>query len=106
IRSNAFVSGGGGGTNKGFGVRAGAGAGGIGGASMGTTVANVIGKGCATRCPSSGGGFKRNYYSLQAKGLYNNKAASNEEAEQFLCSMLGNDCELNLGVVKDVLDQC
>lgn len=28
---------------------------------------------------------------------------SKEEAEQFLCSMLGDDCELNLAVVSDVL---
>lgn len=26
-----------------------------------------------------------------------------EEAEQFLCSMLGDECELNMAVVKDVL---
>nr|KYP76137.1 hypothetical protein KK1_020362 [Cajanus cajan] len=25
-----------------------------------------------------------------------------EEAEQFLCSMLGNDCDLNLAIVRDV----
>ncbi|KAL8525761.1 hypothetical protein ACS0TY_015121 [Phlomoides rotata] len=31
---------------------------------------------------------------------------SKEEAEQFLCSMLGDDCELNLAVVSDVLCQC
>ncbi|XP_056683651.1 SMR domain-containing protein At5g58720 isoform X2 [Spinacia oleracea] len=29
-----------------------------------------------------------------------------EEAEQFLCSMLGDDCELNMGVVRDVLCNC
>ncbi|KAJ4834696.1 hypothetical protein Tsubulata_003600 [Turnera subulata] len=29
-----------------------------------------------------------------------------EEAEQFLCSMLGDDCELSLAVVRDVLCQC
>ncbi|KAK6235039.1 hypothetical protein SCA6_010376 [Theobroma cacao] len=29
-----------------------------------------------------------------------------EEAEQFLCSMLGDECELNMGVVRDVLCQC
>ncbi|PIA32237.1 hypothetical protein AQUCO_04500083v1 [Aquilegia coerulea] len=103
IRCNAVVGVG----NKGFG----SGVGGMGGnkqkkvvASMGT-VANVIGKGYATHSPSSGGGGKRNYC-MKAKGLYNNKAASNEEAVQFLCSMLGEDCELNLGVVKDVLCQC
>lgn len=31
---------------------------------------------------------------------------SKEELEQFLCSMLGDDCELSLGVVRDVLCQC
>ncbi|XP_020240600.1 SMR domain-containing protein At5g58720 isoform X4 [Cajanus cajan] len=29
-----------------------------------------------------------------------------EEAEQFLCSMLGNDCDLNLAIVRDVFCQC
>ncbi|KAM7256144.1 hypothetical protein ACFE04_011885 [Oxalis oulophora] len=29
-----------------------------------------------------------------------------EEAEQFLCSMLGDDCELGMAVVRDVLCQC
>lgn len=28
---------------------------------------------------------------------------SQQEAEQFLCSMLGDDCELSMGVVRDVL---
>ncbi|XWS28692.1 hypothetical protein CRYUN_Cryun25bG0093100 [Craigia yunnanensis] len=29
-----------------------------------------------------------------------------EEAEQFLCSMLGDECELSMAVVRDVLCQC
>ncbi|XVF46738.1 hypothetical protein PTKIN_Ptkin03bG0052500 [Pterospermum kingtungense] len=29
-----------------------------------------------------------------------------EEAEQFLCSMLGDECELSMAVVRDVLSQC
>ncbi|MBA0604826.1 hypothetical protein Godav_017460, partial [Gossypium davidsonii] len=29
-----------------------------------------------------------------------------EEAEQFLCSMLGEECELSMAVVRDVLCQC
>ncbi|PRQ34485.1 putative Smr domain-containing protein [Rosa chinensis] len=39
-------------------------------------------------------------------GLKNGVAAGEEEAEQFLCSMLGDDSELNLAVVRDVLCQC
>ncbi|KAG6570655.1 SMR domain-containing protein, partial [Cucurbita argyrosperma subsp. sororia] len=31
---------------------------------------------------------------------------SQQEAEQFLCSMLGNECELSMAVVRDVLCQC
>ncbi|KAK8661186.1 hypothetical protein V6N13_052085 [Hibiscus sabdariffa] len=33
-------------------------------------------------------------------------ALAKEEAEQFLCSMLGEDCELSMAVVRDVLCQC
>ncbi|KAI3507893.1 hypothetical protein L1887_22888 [Cichorium endivia] len=32
--------------------------------------------------------------------------ASHEDAEQFLCSMLSDDCELGMDLVKDVLCQC
>ncbi|CAK8565930.1 unnamed protein product [Lathyrus sativus] len=35
-----------------------------------------------------------------------NEVVDKEEAEQFLYSMLGNDCDLNLAVVRDVLCQC
>ncbi|KAF5192187.1 hypothetical protein FRX31_018225 [Thalictrum thalictroides] len=69
-------------------------------ASM-NTVTNVTRKVYATHSPSNGGG-KRNYF-LKAKGLYNNKVMSNSKAWQFLCSMHGDDCELNLGVVQDIL---
>jgi hypothetical protein len=34
---------------------------------------------------------------------FGNGVVEKEEAEQFLCSMLGNDCELSMGVVRDVL---
>ncbi|ESQ42502.1 hypothetical protein EUTSA_v10013268mg [Eutrema salsugineum] len=34
------------------------------------------------------------------------KAADREKAEQFLNSMLGDDCELSMAVVRDVLCQC
>lgn len=37
------------------------------------------------------------------KGFKNGVAAGEEEAEQFLCSMLGDDSELNLAVIRDVL---
>ncbi|XP_021715529.1 SMR domain-containing protein At5g58720-like [Chenopodium quinoa] len=42
---------------------------------------------------------------VKEKGLGGAKA-NMEEAEQFLCSMLGDDCELNMGVVRDVLCNC
>ncbi|XP_058787904.1 SMR domain-containing protein At5g58720 isoform X2 [Vicia villosa] len=35
-----------------------------------------------------------------------NEVVDKDEAEQFLYSMLGNDCDLNLAVVRDVLCQC
>ncbi|KEH34260.1 Smr (small MutS-related) domain protein [Medicago truncatula] len=40
------------------------------------------------------------------KKKFGNEVVGNEEAEQFLYSMLGNDCDLNLAVVRDVLCQC
>ncbi|KAH8499038.1 hypothetical protein Peur_074182 [Populus x canadensis] len=43
--------------------------------------------------------------SMKAKD-FGNGVVEKEEAEQFLCSMLGNDCELSMGVVRDVLCQC
>ncbi|KAI4305255.1 hypothetical protein L6164_028630 [Bauhinia variegata] len=43
--------------------------------------------------------------SLKSKG-YSNGVVDKEEAEQFLFSMLGNDCDLSIAVVRDVLCQC
>ncbi|KAJ0989274.1 hypothetical protein J5N97_007630 [Dioscorea zingiberensis] len=40
------------------------------------------------------------------KGVVDKRIYRFEEAEQFLCSMLGWDDELGMGVVKDVLGQC
>ncbi|MED6191678.1 hypothetical protein PIB30_002485 [Stylosanthes scabra] len=40
------------------------------------------------------------------KGFENNGVVDKDKAEQFLCSMLGDDSDLNLGVVRDVLCQC
>ena len=34
------------------------------------------------------------------------KPVNKEEAEQFLCSMFGDECELSMAVVRDVLCQC
>ncbi|RWW33789.1 hypothetical protein BHE74_00010195 [Ensete ventricosum] len=62
-------------------------------------VSDVIGKGY------SGGGRRnkdRILTHLQSKGRMN-RMYSGEEAEQFLCSMLGDDSELGMGVVRDVL---
>ncbi|KAL7081994.1 hypothetical protein ACP275_14G073300 [Erythranthe tilingii] len=43
--------------------------------------------------------------SSKLKGFHE-ESWSKEEAEQFLCSMLGDDCELSLALVSDVLCQC
>ncbi|KAJ8535607.1 hypothetical protein K7X08_023327 [Anisodus acutangulus] len=40
------------------------------------------------------------------KGLNDETLMSNEDVEQFLCSMLGEDSDLSLAVVRDVLCQC
>ncbi|KAJ0228927.1 SMR domain-containing protein [Hirschfeldia incana] len=42
-------------------------------------------------------------YEVYGKGK---KAGDREKAEQFLSSMLGDDCELSMAVVRDVLCQC
>ncbi|KMT05060.1 hypothetical protein BVRB_7g172170 [Beta vulgaris subsp. vulgaris] len=42
---------------------------------------------------------------VKEKG-YGGAKVNVEEAEQFLCSMLGDDCELSMGVVRDVLCSC
>ncbi|CAL9195857.1 unnamed protein product [Musa hybrid cultivar] len=65
-------------------------------------VSDVIGKGY------SGGGRRnkdRIVTNLQSKGCMN-RMYKVEEAQQFLCSMLGDESELGMGVVTDVLDQC
>ncbi|URE20859.1 hypothetical protein MUK42_11635 [Musa troglodytarum] len=65
-------------------------------------VSDVIGKGY------SGGGRRnkdRIVTNLQSKGCMN-RMYNVEEAEQFLCSMLGDESELGMGIVRDVLDQC
>ncbi|RDX75774.1 SMR domain-containing protein, partial [Mucuna pruriens] len=43
---------------------------------------------------------------IRNKGFSVNGGFDREDAEQFLCSMLGNDSDLNLAVVRDVLCQC
>lgn len=61
------------------------------------TVSTVLGKEYVKASP------RRD--SMKAKD-FGNGVVEKEEAEQFLCSMLGNDCELSMGVVRDVLGQC
>lgn len=61
------------------------------------TVSNVIGKDYVYSSPRKEMGKK--------KGFVGTKV-NIEESEQFLCSMLGDDCELSMGVVKDVLCNC
>lgn len=61
------------------------------------TVSTVLGKEYVKASP------RRD--SMKAKD-FGNGVVEKEEAEQFLCSMLGNDCELSMGVVRDVLCQC
>ena len=39
----------------------------------------------------------------RSKEPYGKKAGDREKAEQFLASMLGDDCELSMAVVRDVL---
>ncbi|XP_028784656.1 SMR domain-containing protein At5g58720 [Neltuma alba] len=62
-------------------------------AAMGT-VSTVLGKDY----------MRRN--STRPSGYHNNKAVEKAEVEQFLCSMLGNNCDISLAVVRDVLCQC
>ncbi|KAM0944438.1 putative Smr domain-containing protein [Dioscorea sansibarensis] len=60
-------------------------------------VSDVIGKGYSKHVGSSYEG---------RKVVVDKKVYMVEEAEQFLCSMLGWDDQLGMGVVKDVLGQC
>lgn len=68
------------------------------------TVANVIGKGYVRNNPVNDGG--RRWEGVKLKGVFSNTAASYDDAEQFCCSMLGDDCQLSLAVIRDVLGQC
>ncbi|KAL0289066.1 UNVERIFIED_CONTAM: SMR domain-containing protein [Sesamum angustifolium] len=61
------------------------------------TVSTVLGKDYVRSIPKK--------VSSKMKG-FREENWSKEEAEQFLCSMLGDDCELSLAVVSDVLCQC
>ncbi|CAJ1960373.1 unnamed protein product [Sphenostylis stenocarpa] len=56
------------------------------------TVSTVLGKEYVGRNSGRNKGFSAN-----------DGAFDMEEAEQFLCSMIGEDCDLNLAVVRDVL---
>jgi len=56
------------------------------------TVSTVLGKEYVRRNKGSNKGFSAN-----------DEVFDMEKAEQFLCSMLGEDCDLNLAVVRDVL---
>ncbi|KAL3616198.1 hypothetical protein CASFOL_039588 [Castilleja foliolosa] len=61
------------------------------------TVSTLLGKDYVRSIPKKG--------SSKLKGFHEEKCCK-EEAEQFLCSMLGDDCELSLAVVSDVLCHC
>ena len=54
------------------------------------TISTVLGKDYSMSTPSKRDSTKP-------------KPVTNEEAEQFLCSMLGDECELSMAVVRDVL---
>ncbi|KAF9599115.1 hypothetical protein IFM89_035394 [Coptis chinensis] len=64
------------------------------------SVANVIDKGYVRDSPVNWHGSKK------FGGYEKMKGVNKEEAEQFLCSMLGDDCEISMAVVRDVLCQC
>ncbi|KAJ8769791.1 hypothetical protein K2173_007651 [Erythroxylum novogranatense] len=63
------------------------------------TVSTVLGKGYV-KASARRDAFTRNQFGGGGLGK------EEEEAEQFLCSMLGDDCELSFAVVRDVLCQC
>ncbi|KAE9594167.1 hypothetical protein Lal_00016965 [Lupinus albus] len=63
------------------------------------TVSTVLGKGYVGRNCNRNKGFG-------SSGGGNEIIVEKEEAEQFMCSMLGKDSDLNLAVVRDVLCQC
>ncbi|KAF9612377.1 hypothetical protein IFM89_039278 [Coptis chinensis] len=64
------------------------------------SVASVLDKGYVRDSLSNGLG--QNMQDVKSNVNVNNE----EEAEQFLCSMLGDDCDLSMAVVRDVLCQC
>ncbi|GER28072.1 smr (Small MutS Related) domain-containing protein [Striga asiatica] len=61
------------------------------------TVSTVLGKDYVRSIPKKG--------SSKLNGFHEERWCK-DEAEQFLCSMLGDDSELSLAVVSDVLSQC
>ncbi|ONH99915.1 hypothetical protein PRUPE_6G057400 [Prunus persica] len=66
------------------------------------TVSTVLGKDYVSSNPRRGSWSTM----TKLKGFGNGVAAGEEDAEQFLCSMLGDESELSLAVVRDVLCQC
>ncbi|XP_009374241.2 SMR domain-containing protein At5g58720 [Pyrus x bretschneideri] len=67
------------------------------------TVSTVLGKEYVSSIPRRGPTLSE---MSKRKGFGNGGAAGEEEAEQFLCSMLGDESDLSLAVVRDVLCQC
>ncbi|XP_026426984.1 SMR domain-containing protein At5g58720-like isoform X1 [Papaver somniferum] len=78
------------------------------------TVSGVIGKDYVRSSPldkergRGGGGGEQHYNSPKWKNtcMVNGVSVGNEEAEQFLFSMLGDGCDLSMAVVRDVFCQC
>ncbi|XVF68997.1 hypothetical protein PTKIN_Ptkin11bG0045800 [Pterospermum kingtungense] len=64
------------------------------------TVSTVIGKEYVRASP------RRDAVAAGAAAAAGRAMLAKEDAEQFLCSMLGNECELSMAVVRDVLCQC
>ncbi|CAN6696166.1 unnamed protein product [Malus baccata var. baccata] len=67
------------------------------------TVSTVLGKEYVSSIPRRG---PTSSEMSKRKGFGNGGAAGEDEAEQFLCSMLGDESDLSLAVVRDVLCQC
>ncbi|MCL7038228.1 hypothetical protein MKW94_016197, partial [Papaver nudicaule] len=81
------------------------------------TVSSVLGKDYVRSSPldkergrggGGGGGEQQQYNSPKWKHscVVNGVTVGNEEAEQFLFSMLGDGCDLSMAVVRDVFCQC
>ncbi|KAH0997522.1 hypothetical protein GBA52_021386 [Prunus armeniaca] len=66
------------------------------------TVSTFLGKDYVSSNPRRGSWSTM----TKLKGFGNGVAIGEEDAEQFLCSMLGDESELSLAVVRDVLCQC